>query len=447
MNCKEFKELMAAYLEDILDEEKKRSFAEHLKECASCQAELKEISNLCDRLVTNGKVLAQGDLENVVLDRIIREQNVKLKTAAQISTSLKIRRIIMRSRITQLAAAAVIVVAAFLGLSTMFDYSTTSAYAVEQTIEALRNVSTAHMFCRGWDDKEFEMWMSIDPVSGLPNHVYMHHSDFGVTIVSTPDVSYQYVEKMNFVGISKGQLLNFDVRFDRILEDMVKEMTKGENIKIYTEKNHSTGENVIVVYAESGKNTWKFFIDPETKLPISILCVRFEQPGSFVKAFDQIYFDMELPEGIFDFQIPQGAKLVDMDRMVKLLDDPNYGISTEGLTNEEAASLVAKEYWHAVINLDQERIRKICPVDILGDELRYAIFAGKIPTELIEVGKPYVDHYCGLGHITPCILKLDDGTTKQVKIITKFRQINGQLSCVVAGLYAYPDEIQETKRE
>lgn len=182
MNCAESKELMVAYIEDLLDAETKRSVAEHLKDCASCRAELEEISNLRDRMVKNGKVLARSDVENAVLDRILREQNVKLKTAAKISTSQKIRRIIMRSRITQLAAAAVIIIAVLLSINVL-DKSVTPAYALEQTIKALRTVSSVHMFCRGWDDKEFEMWMSIEPISGLPDHGYMHHPDFGVTIV------------------------------------------------------------------------------------------------------------------------------------------------------------------------------------------------------------------------------------------------------------------------
>ncbi|MFQ6036554.1 MAG: zf-HC2 domain-containing protein, partial [Sedimentisphaerales bacterium] len=117
MNCAEFRELLVAYVEGLLDEVKKRSVAEHAKSCASCRAELREASDLRDRLIKNGKILAQSNLENVVLERIIREQNVRLKTATKISTSLKIRRIIMKSRITKLAAAAVIAVAVLLPLS------------------------------------------------------------------------------------------------------------------------------------------------------------------------------------------------------------------------------------------------------------------------------------------------------------------------------------------
>jgi hypothetical protein len=131
MNCAESKELMVAYIEDLLDEKNKQLVAEHLKDCASCQAELKGISNLHDRLVKNGKVLAQDDIANVVLDRIIREQNIKLKAATRISAGLKIRRIIMKSRIIKLAAAAVIAVAVVIGISQFFGGTVTFAEVIK----------------------------------------------------------------------------------------------------------------------------------------------------------------------------------------------------------------------------------------------------------------------------------------------------------------------------
>ena len=121
MNCAEYKELLVAYIEGLLDEVEKHSVAEHLKSCASCRAELKEVSDLHDRLVKNSNTLAQSDLEEVVLDRIIQEQNVRLKTSTKISTSLKLRRIIMKSPFVKLAAAAVIIIAVLVGLNPFKD--------------------------------------------------------------------------------------------------------------------------------------------------------------------------------------------------------------------------------------------------------------------------------------------------------------------------------------
>jgi len=122
MNCAEYKELLVAYIEGLLDEAQKHSVAEHLKSCASCRAELKEVSDLQGRLVKNGNTLTQNNLEDMVLGRIIREQNERIKTttcgepveSTKISTSLKIRRIIMKSKITRFAAAAVIIMAALI---------------------------------------------------------------------------------------------------------------------------------------------------------------------------------------------------------------------------------------------------------------------------------------------------------------------------------------------
>jgi hypothetical protein len=129
MNCAEYKELLVGYIEGLLDETEKRSVAQHLKDCAVCRAELKQISNLCSRLVNNGKNIAQTDLEDAVLERIIREQNVRLKAASKIGASLNIRRTIIKSRITKLAAAAAIIVATVLGLHLFNPFRATVTFA------------------------------------------------------------------------------------------------------------------------------------------------------------------------------------------------------------------------------------------------------------------------------------------------------------------------------
>ncbi len=117
MNCAECKEILVAYLEELLAEPQKQAVTEHLKDCHTCQAEVKQLTNLQERLVSNGKAVAQSDLENEVLNRIVREQNVRLKAANKAGAGLKLRRLIMRSSITRMAAAAIIVVAVLIVLN------------------------------------------------------------------------------------------------------------------------------------------------------------------------------------------------------------------------------------------------------------------------------------------------------------------------------------------
>ncbi|MHC4501114.1 MAG: hypothetical protein ACYS21_18600, partial [Planctomycetota bacterium] len=99
-----------------------------------------QITSLRERLTANGKALAHSNLEDAVFDRIVREQSVKLRKAAKIDRQIWLWRIIMNSKITKLAAAAIIVIAAI--SITFLDKLTSPVYAIEETFEAMRQVRT-----------------------------------------------------------------------------------------------------------------------------------------------------------------------------------------------------------------------------------------------------------------------------------------------------------------
>jgi outer membrane lipoprotein-sorting protein len=50
-------------------------------------------------------------------------------------------------------------------------------------------------------------------------------------------------------------------------------------------------------------------VDPQTKLPISLEALK-TGPGEGVKSVDRIEYNVTIPEGTFDFQIPEGAKVI-----------------------------------------------------------------------------------------------------------------------------------------
>jgi outer membrane lipoprotein-sorting protein len=116
MNCAECRELLVVGLEGLLEDTQKRAVVDHLKTCKACRAEFKGLQTLRQRLVSNGKALAQGSLEDEVMNRIVREQNVRLKSAAQAGAGLHLRRLIMKSSIVKLAVAAAVVLAVAGGL-------------------------------------------------------------------------------------------------------------------------------------------------------------------------------------------------------------------------------------------------------------------------------------------------------------------------------------------
>jgi hypothetical protein len=136
MNCAECKEILFAYLEGLLAESEKHAVTEHLKDCHTCQAELKQLTSLQERLVGNGRAVAQSDLEDEVLNRIIREQNVRLKAAGKAGAGLKLRRLIMRSSVTRIAVAAAVLVVAALGVNYMMAPSVTFAEVIKPILNA-----------------------------------------------------------------------------------------------------------------------------------------------------------------------------------------------------------------------------------------------------------------------------------------------------------------------
>jgi len=117
MNCVECKELLAAYLEGLLEESQAQAVADHLESCEACRTERKELQILQQRLAGRSKALAQTSVEDEVMNRIIREQNTRLKSAAQAGAGLRLRRLIMRSPIAKIAAAAAVIVACAIGVT------------------------------------------------------------------------------------------------------------------------------------------------------------------------------------------------------------------------------------------------------------------------------------------------------------------------------------------
>jgi hypothetical protein len=298
MNCEESKELMVAYIEDLLDEKNKRSVAEHLKDCASCRAELKEISNLRDRLVKNGKVLARGDVENAVLDRIIREQNVKLKAATNISAGLKIRRIIMKSPITKLAAAAVIIIGVMAGILQLGSGTVTWAKAIEPILNARTIICDMII----GDDEHNPFMHEIivgsrirRTMSNVPNMTMVIDLDSAKMLVLDSES-----KTASYVDI-QGDLRDRTQIFVKFLRDVITKMKDNPNIE-------NLGEQIIdghkaVGFTSRGPNEEvTIWADVKTALPIRIY-FRVGQMCAILKNFE---LDALVDDSLLSMDVPPG---------------------------------------------------------------------------------------------------------------------------------------------
>ncbi len=138
MNCAECQELLVLYIEQLLDDSQRQTVAKHLEDCQSCRKELEGLQTLQDRLVKNGKTVAATSVEDQVMNRIIREQSTRLKSAEQASASLRLRRFLMKSAMAKVAAAAVIVVTCVFAFTMWRDTTSITLAGVLAKVEQVQ---------------------------------------------------------------------------------------------------------------------------------------------------------------------------------------------------------------------------------------------------------------------------------------------------------------------
>ncbi|MBN1437612.1 MAG: tetratricopeptide repeat protein [Sedimentisphaerales bacterium] len=232
-------------------------------------------------------------------------------------SDMSIWRMIMHSKITKLAAAAAVIIIC-IGIFTILNHSAKTAYAIEQTITAMRSISSVHAYCTDWDGSRGEVWVQVNPVTGEEEYCY---SDIGnLVIVGTPEVTYYYQTDENRVRIRAGYVTASDVRFSYFFEDMIALMEQYEGeLTINNQYDEELRRDVIIVRAyipdqpDMPEKEFVVRVDPQTKLPISIevtICAA----GNGVKSVDRLEYNLPIPEGIFEFEIPEGAEVVDESR-------------------------------------------------------------------------------------------------------------------------------------
>jgi hypothetical protein len=241
--------------------------------------------------------------------------------------------------------------------------------------------------------------------------------------------------------------LNFQTQLlETIVEGLAKKVTEIEDvgdIKVLKEYDPNFTQEVLVVCVESPKNSVRITVDPQTKLPLSIHFIKTSELGNVIKDYDRIIFDQEPPTGLFDFVIPEGATVVDQDKSDKFINDPNFGMALDGLSKQEAAELLVVKYWQDLIGSDLEELRKIWPS--ANNENFEAVlkqfFGDNPPVELVEMRELGKEYGCPIGDVLPCIIRHQDGTLKEYKVLVGLRETDSKTSCIVYGFCGISQEI------
>ncbi len=276
------------------------------------------------KLFKNAAISTNPKTDEIVFDKVLTAQEKAFKAKPALADP-KIRRIIMKSSITKLAAAAVIIAAVALSII-VIDKLTLDAYALEQTVEAFKNVRFIHLVGRDKPDQvKDERWIEL----GMDGRQARYRQDtpqyFLVVQDSESTAVYIHGKKTVVIYDRKDKQFQWIGNLGEFLENLLQ---KGKIIK----------ENDDYYGRPAHKVWWPMagaecYVDPKTKLPFAIgdTEMSYEQPpaGTFEIVIPEDYAVVDLRPGRETGPIPewlQDQEIADkrFDQATHALADGNY---------------------------------------------------------------------------------------------------------------------------
>lgn len=330
----------------------------------------------------------------------------------------------------------------------VLNHSTTTAWAMEQAIEALAKYKAVRMTgatTAGGTAAPAEIWARADATGSHSAECLARSSAFTAWVKDNK--TYVYDPAGNTVIVEPAITMGLNPWLGPKFLAM---LSKLPNYRAVEATDPATSQNRILVTAslESATGPQSFLIefDANTKLPLSMThWLNLSRSGAPDFSFDKIVYFEDLPDSVFQFEPPAGVRTVEKpltipDANVPLLSDPKTGISAEGLSREEVCRRLLEQFWTAVIQNDLARVRQLCPLTRnWPDRLLRDVMAEDEAVELLSIGGIEKEGQSKLGPLAlvSSRVRCKDGRVREIKIIVQFRQTGQGTSCVIHGNYGY----------
>jgi hypothetical protein len=304
MNCAQCKELLVAYFEGLLDGSQKQAVAEHLEQCHFCQAQANDVVHLRKRLIKNGKVLARSDLEDQVVNRVIREQNARLKKAAQAAKRVEVWKTIVKHRVSRYAAAAAIIVGIIVGMYFLGSpLSTTMTFA-----EVVRPILTART-------------AELDIILGEEGSSPVIHDMVRGTVIRRTFSNMKGI--VSIIDVEQGRILTLGeagkeaVSIDLegwppmpnymdMLRNIITDLRESPDFVVRElGQRELQGRQLVGFHAEDPKAELTVWADPATALPVRVE----HTGGQMTVIYKNFKFNVPMDETLFSMDVPQGYTL------------------------------------------------------------------------------------------------------------------------------------------
>jgi RNA polymerase sigma-70 factor, ECF subfamily len=312
----------------------------------------------------------------------------------------------------------------------------TPAYAIQDTIDAIDEIETVHFKAKFYIQGDVECWMKFDSESARPTHLSLFRPGHPIRTLDSPDGSFTYNERTNLVfpKVRDERGKTWYLEFASFFQQALQAAGENDSMRISSELDPKTQREVIVIDVDEGTRACRYYIDPDTKLPLRFTTTTTRDPREFmrmtiaVKSMDLIEYNLPIPEGMFDF--PADAQTVTNEH--DIIWHPGVGLLVDGLSPKEACVRLVRETMDAMNAYDFERVQLllfpfIAPPDEVVRQIR-AKAGGKPVVELLELGEPYEDgEYWRIRTKT----KEFSGKTKDELVPVRFYEFESHTYCMV----------------
>jgi hypothetical protein len=371
---------------------------------------------------------AGADLHDRMLNDVLNAQEKSKKTKSA-ATGPRIGRIIMRSTITKLAVAAAIIIVVTLSIN-LWDKSTPSAYAFEQTVEAMQGKRSFHIQTYFQQRRKDEFWAQFDEEGKLIR--FRQHEGEGpkgtmVTLWEDSVLSQYYpppwgihlMSRVDNTGGGMEGLEEFDP--ETIVQEIHALVDDGRAIMEIQDPSLYADLMTIQVTRTDDKSLRQVLVvDPDTKFVVRVDNY-WGQDGEqvFHKGTEVLEYNEIMDPRLFQPDFPEDTIIIDQVSQ-------EVGLAQADMSDEEAASETLRQALEAWAAADYARAGKLfggAPPELLLKEN----YSGLQPINIISIGQPVPVRYIKPAFNVKCTYEVEhDGQVKTVSPTFGVTAVNGQ---------------------
>jgi hypothetical protein len=380
-----------------------------------------------ERLIKKSRYKASPEAYDKALGSFLQAVDAHQKQKSAL-TELNIWRTIMNSRITKLAAAAVIIIAVVLLIS-LWDKSIPSAYGLEQTIKANHTVRYLHMRqVNPSHDEPILIWAEFDNAGQIVSwrlHLpeWSEGEDGAKVAVWKSNKAQVWLKKKNILMTIKEKRIAAKIyeivekNDPKLAVERLYEQETAGKVKIEIDQPADRAEPIVVTatYLPESSSPHRrevLFVDQATKLVLSVEVYELDD-GEYIKKNIAEFYDynqlIDAEMFTLDDEVPADVMRIDQTTQ-------EVGLVQGDLSDEEIAVEVVRQFLEAMIAADYAKAGKLLegiPADRMQQEFGHIKFL-----RIISIGSagPHPNPKTG-GLVVPSTVEIEkDGQISELKL-------------------------------